>query len=198
MNNQKLNHTEFLKRLVALMPIASPDETRWHLCGVHIKPSEERRELRLEACDGHRMIIETIDTESLPELMSGLDLIIRKNQIPVIKEALKAYGKYSACEIKFERSSLTLIINDQFRVQLEESQSYPNLDRLVPKISKEKKVKIGLNSKYLLEICKALKETAKNPNVTIEFSLNDDGTTLEPMIIRANEKEAVLMPVRVS
>lgn len=182
---------ELLQRILALMPLASKDETRWHLNGVVLSEGVKAGEILIEVCDGHRMVSERVwDVDLI--LGEGNKVIIRKSQIPIIKNALKdIYIELGInTEFKFIR------VNATYGINYETVTSFPDLDSVRPK--KEGQYKFGVNAKYLFEISKALKEDSKHSDhVEIVLDFNKDGKVLEPMLINKNGKQAVLMSVRV-
>lgn len=194
-----MENRELLERIVALYPLASKDETRYHICGVRIKASNDKKEIVLEVTDGHRASIEALEHDSLPELLDETGYLIDEPAVNMIKIALKAAGKYVDVDLKLIDDSfeINLITKQSYKVRLdrESASRFPNINNVWPK--DEGQAVIGLNAKYILEIAKALNES-KDHNVRIIADLNENGKTIKPLIIsNSSGRKALLMPVRI-
>jgi len=179
---------ELLERVIALMPLASKDETRAHLDGVCLSKGKDVGSVLLEVCDGHRCVSETV---TQVELEIDGRIQIKKTQIPVIKAALKESLGLMQVETNKEFSFIS--VNKRHCVNYETLQTYPDLKSITPK---QGKYKFALNAKYLYEIAKALKTDNTSDHVEIVLDFNVEGKGVNPMLVRKNGKEAVLMPVR--
>ncbi|MCK4501378.1 hypothetical protein KAU11_12830, partial [Candidatus Babeliales bacterium] len=92
-----INETELLRRVVALIPLASTDETRYHLNGVRIKRVLHNLEAHIElsVTDGHRLVVETykVIDSTLADTIKDKEFLIYKSDVAVFKLQLKEWGK---------------------------------------------------------------------------------------------------------
>lgn len=204
-----ISDTELIRRIIALAPIASKDETRFHLNTVILE--KDRDMFYIYCTDGHRLVKETYekneDSYWFPKMNDKEKLFFRHDMIPMLKQVLKSWGKHNLVEITAARTDtgMTFTFNGQATLTLanEDSQGkYPNIDQLIPKSDKGY-VTIGFNAKYMLELNKALRESNKDEVVKISFKLEKDKhgneTTLSPMFVHTknNPNKAILMPCRI-
>jgi DNA polymerase III sliding clamp (beta) subunit (PCNA family) len=198
-----VNDTELIKRIIALAPIASKDETRYHLNAVILEGDSERRQLFVYACDGHRLVKEVYESEGpLPELIAGKKYFFYKEHIAMLKQVVKDWGKYDMVSIALDTSENRFTFNGTFSFTVgDESKhgKYPDLDQLIPKSDKGY-VNIKFNAQYLLDMTKAMRTSKKDPMISVKFKLEKDKhgneTTLSPMFVEAkdNPNAGVLMP----
>lgn len=181
-----MDNKELLETIVRLMPLASSDETRYHLCGVHLNPLASG--LRLEVTDGHRASLRQFEDFTLKGLEKGL--LLTRETLPILKTILKAYKRYKfEIEIDAQRQLLITGPCGNFSITLDDIK-YPDVSVFYRSVQKTHK--IGLNAKYLHEIALALGANKNAPNISIEFNSNS-----EPLVVTAYGNEAVLMPVKV-
>lgn len=174
-------NTDFLKKIVSAMAAASKDVTRYHLNGVLLDPSEGV--IKIVATDGHRLILDRAMVENKPTKK----LLVREHNIPAIKAAIKQY-KYG-CDIKFNLE--TMEIGRDFKVVLEEIETYPKYEQLLPKFTPT--YEIAFNAKLLNDLAKAMK-TGKHE--VVKLGIKDK---LSPIMVSVPGNEtcdAVLMPCR--
>lgn len=208
-----MTQLEFLKRIIDLMPLASPDETRYHLQGVHVM--NERDKLVLKVTDGHRAIVETVEIESddfqlvddmiCAELEAGF--MVHRENLRVLKNAYKII-KAMDINLRLEGRSLAIkSVFGDFAIPVTFECKLPDLEKLIPKRGSHC---LGLNAKYLFDIAKAL-DCSKLNNVAIwiDLSLVGDGSPDRPLEVSFDNRkpfivsspdglrEAVLMPVRI-
>lgn len=191
-----MSDLELMKRVIAIFPMASKDETRWHLNGVVM--SGHKGKVKLQATDGHRLIIEEYDSE-LAKVLEDRSFIFRKEQLPVLKMWIK---EWAFADIHFTdpviigNCKLTLTIRDS-NLQIESIENYPDTTRLIPKGYGT--VSVAFNAKYLFEMAKALKEI-KTHHVTLKFVADKEGILdpRSPILVScpSNDATAVLMPCR--
>ena len=201
-----INDTEIVKRIIALAPIASKDETRFHLNAVILEGDTQRRQLFIYATDGHRLVKEVYQSEGpLPELVAGKKYFFYKEHIAMLKQVIKDWGKFDMVSIKLDANENKFTFNDTFSFTVgDESKhgAYPNVDQLIPQNDKGY-VTIAFNAKYLLEMNKALRSSNKDEMIKVKFKLEEDKhgnkTTLTPMFIETKDSHSrgVLMPCRV-
>lgn len=198
-----MKHQELLERLVQLMNLASKDETRSHLCGVHLQSSKEKNNLVLQVTDGHRAIREEVEVEDLDLSAFPKGILIYRDALPVMKLAVK--NRMVVLQLLKEARAFKTLCGTFIPFSPIEQHNYPNLLNVMPR---PKSVhKIGLNAQYILEIAKALGADKRAPNVCIEIDFSEgtdkDGnptlkqSTIKPVWVKAKGREACLMPVRV-
>lgn len=180
---------EFIETIVRLSLVASKDETRYNLMGVHLVV--KNRDITLEVTDGHRAIIESFKLDESHTIPDG-SYIIRTNMIKTMKEALKAnkYGMTFGCE------GLLLTLNTEYLIKLETIDNYVKIKPLVQDMP-DNAVTIAFNAEYILSIAKALGVNKKHPSVQLTL---DPNNTLQPYHIKVkdnNNAGCVLMPVRI-
>jgi DNA polymerase III sliding clamp (beta) subunit (PCNA family) len=173
-----------LERLAALMPMSSKDETRHHLCGINIKPTDTT--WTLSVTDGFVGCIEEVPSLGLPTLKE--EIMIFRDQLPALKKA----SKEVLLSIKIDHDLGVLVINKEHFISFKTSLSigkYPNIKNLHPKTPGDKM--ISFNPELLMTIQKALKSTKVQP---VKLYFKDCST---PITVKCGEREAILMPCRV-
>jgi len=182
-----MNNTELIKRIVALFPIASKDVIRVALSCVDLSAAPGRRELILRVTDGHRLITERIEHETLPELIGDKHLMFLKEDIALLK-MMKG-------DVEVIKRADSLVFNGGsiVRAVLFSTTDYPNTEVIKPKY--EDDISISFNPRYLYELMKALKcDDSKTEMVTITFSKSNSRA---PIKVKGCVKaECLLMPMR--
>lgn len=196
-----INDTQLIKRIIALQPIASKDETRYHLNSI-ILEKMNGQEFRLYATDGHKLVIESYTTsgEWFNTLLDGEKLFFRHEHIPILKQVIKTWGKHDMVFISTIRVGRG--VNFQFcdsttlTVCNESSEGkYPNIDQLIPKKTKSMK-EICFNAELMMQIAKAC-ANPKSKGVRILFKDKLSPIIVEPQVMESvNVQSSVLMPMR--
>lgn len=185
---------DFLKAVLRLMPLASDDSTRYHICGVWVTVKDGK--LELHVTDGHRAMIEVVEL-SEPILRKTMELadirgfLIPRDAVPSIKAFLKFIGKFGACEVKYDSGKLVLMsMESRSEIKVETECNYPDMYQFLPSSLEDHTTTLSFNAHYLSEIAKALESKVGIVKVHMK-----DPTS--PLIITCGDKQAVLMPCRI-
>lgn len=181
-----------LERAIEMLPIASTDATRWHMCGVYIVSKDGK--VTLTACDGHMLLTRELAEVKCPE---G-EYMLRKDAVASIKALFKVnkYADEFKCSITSDKS-LVMSLGGVMATIPKMEGAYPDYSRVIP-APYEDRVAITLNAEYILAIADALREGNKRaaPTVRIVF---DPTNPERPALIEKEGKSdfrAVIMPVR--
>jgi len=178
--------TELINRMIALMPIASKNPTRFHLSGIAVSCIDTSTIL-LEVTDGHRMIREEVKDDILPSMLGDDKILITRDALPQLKNCINING--------IDRDKKLIMLLGSGAISLEILSNYPNLKQLEPN-EHELTHKIGFNAQYIIELAKALTES-KQVNICLRVKFNEDKQVNAPMIVQVGNRKSVLMPVRV-
>ena len=167
--------------------LASTDETRPHL----LHPYLDVEAQVLVATDGHRLI-------KHPVVIGDGDESAFVS-VAAIKAARKLAPKSDDIEIGVGAKTLRLI-DGTVLLTPSNDMSFPPYDKVIPNYNGRTTVTVGLDAKYLLEICQALGGSTKDgTSVRLTFPLPDDGKDmLDPIVVEYGHSDAVgiLMPSR--
>ena len=176
-----------LNRTSKIELLASGDETRPHM----LHPYLDVEAKALVATDGHRLI-------KHPVLLDDGDESAFVS-VAAIKAARKLGLKSDDIKIKVGSKSLTLIDGSVLPTP-ESDLSFPPYEKVIPNYKGRTMVTVGLDAKYLLEICQALGgSTKEGTSVCLSFPLPDTGKDmLDPIVVGygLSDAVAVLMPSR--
>lgn len=182
---------ETLKAIVAMMPVASDDVTRYNICGVHIEQVGTKTVLK--ATNGHMLIVRELD-DKLPsgQYMAYAD-DLRALKV-VIKDCFKHIEEFD-CAID-SRGGLFFGTELGSRARIAKFESeFPPIRQAIPVL--QRKVAITLNADYISAIAKAIGNHPSGLNgVRIVFDpLKPTGAVL---IERDGQDDftAVIMPMR--
>lgn len=189
-----INETELLRRVVSLMPLASTDETRYHLNGVRIRRGGSENTIELSVTDGHRLVVETykVIDSTLADAIKDKEFLIYKSDVAVFKLQLKEWGKIECIKLNavIDGNRLNITINRHNMVSLSSIENYPKIEPLLK--TKAPTMTIGFNAKLLAEMTKALK-TGRHDIVKLEIR-----DKVSPIVVSCggNDARSVLMPCR--
>lgn len=185
----KMITKNILEAIVNLMPVASKDETRYHLCGVHIQAIEGGK-VRIQATNGHMAAIQTIDGR-IPEGK----YLMRRDMVKAAKMILDEcrHIEEIPCDIDAEKR---LIYGLETKARIEKSEEFPDIASVMPKHSL--RAAITLDADYILTMARVLRGVtgSRSSGARIVF---DPTSPMTPALI---EKESVdgiqtvIMPMR--
>lgn len=175
-----------LERIVAMMPIASLDETRPRLMGVLLESCEGG--VKLKVCDGHRLIVEKVILDE-PGRFKAFDrpVLFKKNSLPLLKLILKEFKHGFDIVV---RGDCCLSV-DKYDVYGYIEEGFPNTDQLVPSFDSD--FEVAFDAKYLYELAKACKQTKQ---LKVKIKVKDK---LSPILceVTGYSGDIVLMPCRI-
>lgn len=168
---------------------ASGDETREHLCHPYLDVENKC----LVATNGHLLVKHIVEIDDGD--MTGS---ITASALRAARKLTKKVEKLTilAGEVLTLSDGSTLPRPDDAAL------SFPPYEKVIPDYSNRETVTIGLNAKYLLDICKALGGGAGNVTVSLTFPPAAEGQDmLDPIkveLVVASKPDgvAVLMPAR--
>ncbi|HLY22262.1 MAG TPA: hypothetical protein VKT83_07315 [bacterium] len=194
--------------------VASKDENRSALCGVHVKATDAG--VIIEATDGARMIRATVPTPFKPEdfpTIAGFDANANGAQEAIIpldawKKAFKAVPKpkyrpiLGCLALTMEQAQVTFASTDLQSASITPVKpvdgNYPNIDQVMPK--DEPTFAIAFDANILADTLKALAALADDghkPMVRFEFHGSEKATKV--VVSHSKESaqvEALVMPMR--
>lgn len=191
METKEINTYQLIERITALMPLASKDETRYHLQGVYLKPAGD--DIILVVSNGH---IGSRETLKVAGFKVERDIMIHRDQLPFLKQAVKMY-RFMEPELLINIDARTLSIKSPvgpMLISIALDSNCPKIDAIWPKSYGSHTV--GLNAEYLLIIAKALRDD-KNKDIKLTINFDKNNKTTEAIVVSACGNEALLMPVRV-
>ncbi len=166
--------------------IASCDEGRPHLLHPYLDVDAKV----LVATDGHRLIKHPVIIDD-----GDVSAFVSKE---AIKAARKLATKVEDLEINVGAKTLRLI-NVLTMPTPQSDYPFPPYDKVIPNYSNRTTVTVGLDAKYLLELCQAMGGNAKVATVRLTFPIPDEGKVmLDPIVVEygVSEAIAILMPSR--
>lgn len=180
---------EIVTQAIAMMPVASDDATRYHICGVLIQSHGEA--VTLVATDGH-MLFETTLKGQCPV---GT-FMLRSDEAKALKMVLKDAKNFTEVPCVCDKDGLLIGFDFGVKVRVQTSQvdSYPNYQAVIPTL--EKRTAIAVNADYLMRLAKAHANLTgnKSPNIRIEF---DPANPTGPILVQGDARAiGVVMPVR--
>ena len=192
--------TETLKLIVNAFNTASRDETRLNLCGVLLEKKDNG--INIVGCDGHKLSVVNQIDDSLLELIGDNKYFINRDDLKIIKLAIKAFGKLSDIPAKLVGETIVIGMESlsSFIVSLKTCKAqgitYPDYNQVIPRNESSYSSRISFNPEYLIEAYKAIKATdARLDQVFLEIN---PGDKMAALIIKTSNKQgmAVLMPMR--
>lgn len=181
-----------LERAIDMLPIASDDVTRFHLCGVYIVSAGGK--VTLTATDGYMLLTREYSDQKCPEGK----FMLKKEHLPALKSLLKEFKHTEEFDVDADLCSGLSIGPKGFArgfIPVMEGQ-YPDYMQVIPKPYADQ-VAITLNAEYILALAKALTDGEKRakPTVRIVFDPSD---SCKPALIQREGKDgftAVCMPI---
>jgi DNA polymerase III sliding clamp (beta) subunit (PCNA family) len=207
---ERIESIGLLKRIAALMPLASKDETRYHLNGVYIEVNGDK--IHLSVTDGHKAIKESWLQGDSIEAHKAKGLL-SLDQLVLVKHAIKTWS-HANPPIKLTSD---VISGPDFNFKLREV-NYPNINSLAKVPKSDEVLRVRINAKYLLDMAHALNAEKSRASrdgieilipfdydygdVTIETDMSPDikGIKANPNpwhIFKDEDTLAVVMPMRV-
>jgi DNA polymerase III sliding clamp (beta) subunit (PCNA family) len=184
---------QFIEAILNLQRIVDPKNIRLAFTGVYVAPIDNNQ-LKLIACNSYSL------AERIVPCPEGFDLklpfIIRGDSLKLLK-SFYALNKKASFRIEFNHESDSIEIieeSDKNSVLLQRvNAEYPDTDRVKPT---RLNFKFALNPELLLELCEALRQDKKQPNMAIlELNSNDN---LNPIKITFQGNSGVLMPMKIN
>lgn len=189
-----------LLNLKRLIKSAATDETRFHLCGVHLSKMNYGKSaiIRAQATDGHRAVTETLKNESLDlALNTGESILITRDHIKTLSTVYNSKGLQSM-DLQFERKGSSLIVNAlgiKLTITINEV-NYPKIDQFF-EVKRDNPFRISLDAALLASTIESMNSSGRKRAMmcVIEFDLSDQG---KAFTIRCGDEpaKAVLMPMR--
>lgn len=180
-----------LETVLRISNSASKDETRMHLCGVHVYKKDDLT--IIEAIDGHKLVRETLLND---ESSIDRDVILEGKDIKKLKKFLKDY-KRTEFEASFNDHSLVLNVGQDLVSIMIINREFPRVDSVIPSEKKFKvPVSITLNPDLLVSVLESLKLSKHDNFVTLTF---DATNSLGAMLVNVGENKdqvAVVMPAK--
>lgn len=172
---------EVLEKMLAMLPVASKDVTRYHINGVYLVSTDT--DVTLVATDGYCLVEHKFKNVTCPKGK----YMLRHDMARAAKDVLKDNKN---------RNDLGLLVGLTHTVLIETyTGDYPDYKAVIPQHKVE--ASISFNADYLIAVAEALK-TYKwaNPNVTLVF----DPTNSRSAIRVTNESDSaglgIVMPRR--
>jgi len=162
---------ELLGRVIEIIPIASKDETRFHLGHVKLSPLDNG--VLLEVTDGFKAIRDTLIDTTI-----GLEktMYVHRSHLPLLKHCFKT-GDYSPLKQCFSYDNI----------------GYPNTESIE---AKQGDYEVSFNPKYLLDLHKALAVTGKEA-VILSLKTKGELQCKTAIQVIVGKKKGTLMPVKI-
>lgn len=179
---------ELLKTIVAMMPIASDDPTRYHIQCVLIESTADG--VTLTATNGHMLVTRDFKSGCCPH---GTYSVYRED-LAVLKHIVKECRHMS--EIDAAVIDGGLLVGTFVKMTFKKHTYYPPYRQVIPTHAEGVTRRIAFNAEYLLAICEALAREGygKAPNVTLEFDPEQPLKAIK--VTRNNSGLGILMPCR--
>lgn len=204
------------KHNLAIAALASKDETRHDLVGLHVTAT------CTEATDGHRAARVTLPNDDPADFPSAAGVALNGTMpslvapIPAVKALAKAIPGKSRHPIlrnalvdtaAAEGGTFKAVVTDLETTTPIEARAldvrFPDFDAIMPKSPPY--VSVGINGKYLSEVAKIAADMADGRACAIRLEIpapNETGEVIGPVVIRVSNAETgqegvfLIMPVR--
>jgi len=189
-----------LKRIAALLTIASSNPTRKNLNCVMLMCNKDTVELM--SADGFLVSKEAVCDEELCDMLEpNKEYVIQKKSEPAVNALIKLNKKTktnfnlnkTGSEIIVSNSSDFMVIS--FKIQ-ENDLIYPDLDRIV-KDNIKNPISIGINARLLNNLVQAIADDYKK-DATIKITISNDET--KKIMVECSDisnRKGVVMPVKI-
>lgn len=176
-----------------LWPFISTEATRYYLNGVFFELSEESHTLNLVATDGIKLCVleREVDRQELFDF-GALKAIVPTKALETLLAMLKGVGGDCPIALRFTPTRLFVDTPDEKgEFKLIHDSEYPDYRKVIP--TKRPKFIIGFGKVQAKEALKAV--STHNEKDALAWEMTDEKS---PMVIRAEHKLIVVMPMRVT
>lgn len=179
-----------LEAAINLMPVASKDETRHHLCGVQMQ-NVDGGKVRLQSTNGHMAVIHHV-SGSIPDGK----YLLRRDTLKVAKAILDECDSFQEIECTIDMDK-NLFYGHATKARIDKIEDYPNIKDVMPKHSY--RAAICLNAEYILTLARVLREVRGgrgDASARIVFDPTDASKAALIEHDGNDDFQAVVMPMR--
>ncbi len=184
--------TETLEAIIALSAIASTDQSRYNINGVHVESFDDGKKVRIQATNGHMAAIQELE-DSLP---SG-KYIMRGDAIAVAKLVLKECKSVGGMECDID-SNKGLIYGNTTKGRMEKAENFPDIEQIMPK--HRHRAAVTLDAEYILALAKIAQRASgfggKRPFARIVFDPTQSSSAVSIERDGVEGLRMVVMPAR--